>query len=124
MNEKDPWKNNTVTNKNTLWLVVASVLLILYVSSGDKIPAQHSENIQAEAEKIVAINPSQNAIELCREQVSDMTYYTKERLTYVGSDAGNVVITYLNDFDKVYKFKCVGNKVKLYAEGSRTWIPM
>ncbi|ESE39849.1 hypothetical protein SHD_4058 [Shewanella decolorationis S12] len=123
--EKDPWENNTVTNKNKLWFYVLLGMLVLYVISGNKTPDQSKTNsTQIQKKEVINSEPPQYLITQCRDNISSATLYKKERLNYIGSDAGNVVIVYLNDFGKAFKFRCIGNNIQLYAEGSRSWISM
>ncbi|WP_159440481.1 hypothetical protein [Vibrio ruber] len=125
MKEKDPWKNNIVTSKNKIWFAIVLTVLILYVVFGDKTQDQiRNSDVTVKVDVSIKEQPSQSAIEQCRESISTATHYKKERLGYIGMDKGNISMTYLNDFGKAYKFKCVGNSVKLYAEGSDSWIAM
>jgi hypothetical protein len=123
--EKDPWKNNTVTNKNKFWFYALLGMLVLYVISGDKTPDQSkTSSAQIQQKEVVNSEPSQYLITQCRDNISSATLYKKERLNYIGSDEGNVVIVYLNDFGKAFKFRCIGNNIQLYAEGSSSWVSM
>ncbi|MCS0350433.1 hypothetical protein ND920_02220 [Vibrio ordalii] len=123
--ERDPWKNSAVTSKNKLWFYMLLSTLALYVIFGDKTPDQSKDrNVQIKEKEVVNIEPSQYLITECRDKISSTTLYKKERLSYVGSDKGNVVIAYLNDFGKAFKFRCIGNNIQLYAEGSGSWISM
>ncbi|ELG9630576.1 hypothetical protein ACVV7M_004256 [Vibrio vulnificus] len=123
--EKDPWKNSTVTNKNKFWFYALLSALVLYVILGDKTPEQSStSNVQIKEREVVNREPSQDSIDQCRDKISSATFYKKERLSYIGSDNGNVVIVYVNDFGKAFKFRCTGKNTQLYAEGSGSWISM
>ncbi|QDC93552.1 hypothetical protein [Vibrio furnissii] len=125
MKEIDPWENNSVTSKNKIWFVIVLTVLTLYVVFGDKTQDEtKNSDVAVKRNDSIKEQPSQSSIEQCRENISTATHYKKDRLGYIGVDKGNISMTYLNDFGKAYKFKCVGNSVKLYAEGSDSWIVM
>ena len=62
----------------------------------------------------------------CVELISHLTSYDKTRLTVYKSTSSIVYVAYKlkNGTSKEQKFKCKGNEVQLYANGSRTWMDM
>lgn len=79
--EKDPWKNNTVTNKNKFWFYALLGMLVLYVISGDKTPVQpKTSSAQIQQKEVVNSEPSQYLITQCRDNISSATLYKKRKV--------------------------------------------
>ncbi|MBY8055986.1 hypothetical protein KW473_11555 [Vibrio fluvialis] len=77
-----------------------------------------------EVEKVSNFIPSENQKLECIRKIHEYTRYDENKLNYIGTDKKSIVVTYLNAYGTTHKFKCIDNKVKLWAKGSESWIDM
>ncbi|MCF2855926.1 hypothetical protein L1286_00455 [Pseudoalteromonas sp. SMS1] len=81
-------------------------------------------NVSKSKQKTTSI--SQSTISECINKVAKNTYYSIDRLSFIGTDEDNalVVLYKRKTSDGTHKFRCVGSKVEMWAKGGAVWISM
>ncbi|MCG9702127.1 hypothetical protein L1D19_18750 [Vibrio natriegens] len=119
MSKENPWKNTNSSNKNkSLFGIIAFVILLLIVASASNKSTKPSSSESNYEE------PTSTSIVACKSLINRKTIYDIDRLSYIGSNKGNPVITYYVDADLVHKFQCIDGSLELYAKGAGMWMKM
>ncbi|MCF7482942.1 hypothetical protein L3V31_14605 [Vibrio sp. J1-1] len=119
MSKENPWENTNSSSKNKrLFGIIAFVILLLIVASASNKSTKPSSSESNYEE------PTSTSIAACKSLINRKTMYDIDRLSYIGSDKGNPVITYYVDSDLVHQFRCENDSLKLYAKGAGTWMSM
>ncbi|WP_319536971.1 hypothetical protein [uncultured Vibrio sp.] len=119
MNKENPWENSKPTNKNkSLFGIIAFIIVLLIVASASNSNTKASSSTSNYAE------PTATSIAACKSLINSKTMYDIDRLSYIGSNKSNPVITYYVDSDLVHKFQCIDGGLELYAKGAGMWMKM
>ena len=100
------------------------LLYIFVIGTASAVILPTITNQKEPIESNISIQISQSEVNSCLNRISEKTGYDRTRLNHIGNDGESIVVTYLNDFGNIHKFKCDGNGVKLWAKGAEMWIDM
>ncbi|HCE4711337.1 TPA: hypothetical protein NJ727_004740 [Vibrio parahaemolyticus] len=119
MSKENPWEKVKITNKNkSLYGAIAFIFALLVVAS-----ASNNNDHQTSSESNYS-EPSESSVLACKSLISRKTSYNIDRLSYIGSNKGNPVVTYYVDPDLTHKFQCINGGVQLWAKGAGVWMSM
>ncbi|ENK3115984.1 hypothetical protein AB3D47_000912 [Vibrio alginolyticus] len=124
MSKENPWEKVKITNKNkSLYGAIAFIFALLVVASASNNNG-HQANSESNHTDSNYSEPSESSVSACKSLISRKTSYKIDRLSHIGSNKGNPVITYYVDPDLTHKFQCIDGGVQLWAKGAEVWMSM